>query len=135
MHVERKSKDERDRERVAALELPPGLLERTWDYLQRGDVLVRLGLCLLTRRRAVVRHHGLVDSARLSPQLHAAAQHRGQGRASRRPTRDGTKEASASAARKVSYVYEQDKDLLVQLRAGAAKPGGDRGRRQVAGRA
>jgi cyclic-di-AMP phosphodiesterase PgpH len=35
-------------ERVAALELPPGLLERTWEYLQRGDVLVRLGLCVLT---------------------------------------------------------------------------------------
>ncbi len=30
-------------ERVAALELPPGLLERTWDYLQRGDVLGLVG--------------------------------------------------------------------------------------------
>ena len=25
-------------------------LERTWDYLQRGDVLVRLGLCVAVRR-------------------------------------------------------------------------------------
>ncbi len=33
---------------MAALELPPGLLERTWEYLQRGDVLLRLGLCALT---------------------------------------------------------------------------------------
>ena len=35
-------------ERVAALELPPGFLERMWDYLQRGDVLVRLALCTVS---------------------------------------------------------------------------------------
>ncbi len=31
-------------ERVAALELPPGGWERTWSSLQRGDVLLRIGL-------------------------------------------------------------------------------------------
>ena len=34
----------------------PGVLERTWEYLQRGDVLVRLGLCVLTVLGAVAGH-------------------------------------------------------------------------------
>ncbi len=98
------------------MELPPGLLERTWDYLQRGDVLGRLGLCLL----AVI---GLwVVTAAWSIPL---GYHR-----SYTPGRDivakvsfpkadpeGTKDAQLLAARKVSYVYDQDKDPLVQLRA------------------
>lgn len=33
--------------RVAAVELPPGLFLRTINYLRRGDVLVRLGICFL----------------------------------------------------------------------------------------
>ena len=43
-HIQRRTRSER----VAAIELPPGLLERTWEYLHRGDVLLRLTLCLLT---------------------------------------------------------------------------------------
>lgn len=35
-------------ERVAALELPPGRWERAWNSLRRGDVLLRLGVGLLT---------------------------------------------------------------------------------------
>jgi cyclic-di-AMP phosphodiesterase PgpH len=31
----------------ARIELPPGQMSRLWTYLRRGDVLVRLGLCLL----------------------------------------------------------------------------------------
>lgn len=34
-------------ERVAALELPPGFLGRTWDAVRQGDVLLRLALCAL----------------------------------------------------------------------------------------
>ena len=33
--------------RVASVELPPGLFLRTVNYLRRGDVLVRLGICFL----------------------------------------------------------------------------------------
>src|SRR4051794_39800673 len=33
--------------RVGTLQLPPGFRERTWQYLQRGDVLSRIGLCVL----------------------------------------------------------------------------------------
>ena len=33
--------------RVASVELPPGLFLRTINYLRRGDVLVRLGICFL----------------------------------------------------------------------------------------
>ena len=35
-------------QRVAALELPPGRWERAWANLRRRDVLLRIGLCLLT---------------------------------------------------------------------------------------
>jgi len=35
-------------ERVAAVELPPGVFGRTLDYLQQGRVLLRLGLCAVT---------------------------------------------------------------------------------------
>jgi putative nucleotidyltransferase with HDIG domain len=35
-------------ERVAAIELPPNLVERLLGDLQRGDVLLRLGLCVLS---------------------------------------------------------------------------------------
>ena len=35
-------------QRVAAIELPPGRWERAWGGLQRRDVLLRIGLCLLT---------------------------------------------------------------------------------------
>src|SRR5215831_4358871 len=35
-------------ERVAALELPPNVVERLFGSLQRGDVWIRLGLCVLS---------------------------------------------------------------------------------------
>ncbi len=35
-------------ERVAALELRPGVWRQLWDHLRRPDVLLRIGLCLLT---------------------------------------------------------------------------------------
>ena len=103
-------------ERVAALELPPGMLERTWAYLQRGEVLIRLGLCVLT-----VIGLWFVTSAWSIP----LGYHRNY-----TPPRDivanvlfqkadpeKTKEAKAAAARKSRYVYDQDKDPLIQLRA------------------
>ncbi len=102
-------------ERVAALELPPGLLERTWEYLQRGDVLVRLGMCVL----AVIGLWAVTTSwsiplayhRNFTPPRDVVAKVSFQ-----KADPEGTKEAKALAARKVSYVYEQDKDPLVQLR-------------------
>ncbi len=41
------SKKKRRIDRVASLELPPGVLGSLWGQLRRGDVLVRLGLCAL----------------------------------------------------------------------------------------
>ena len=35
-------------ERVAALEMPPNMVERMLGDLQRGDVLLRIGLCFLS---------------------------------------------------------------------------------------
>ncbi len=35
-------------ERVAALEFPPNPLERLWVNVQRFDVLVRIGMCVLS---------------------------------------------------------------------------------------
>jgi cyclic-di-AMP phosphodiesterase PgpH len=103
-------------ERVAALELPPGALERTWDYLHRGDVLARLGLCVLT-----IAGLFFVTKAWSIP----LGFYRNY-----TPTRDivakvefqaadpeQTREARAQAKRNVSWVYEQDKEPLVQLRA------------------
>ena len=103
-------------ERVAALELPPGLLERTWVYLQRSDVLLRLGLCLL----AIVGLWAVTASwsiplgyyRNFTPPRDIVAKV-----AFRKADPDGTRDAKALAARKVSYVYEQDKDPIVQLRA------------------
>ncbi len=103
-------------ERVAALELPPGALERTWAYLHRGDVLARLGLCLVS-----IAGLWFVTKAWTIP----LGYHRNY-----TPERDivakvafekadveQTREARAAAARNVSYVYQQDKEPLVQLRA------------------
>jgi putative nucleotidyltransferase with HDIG domain len=103
-------------ERVAALELPPGLLERTWDYLQRSDVLVRLGLCVLT-----VVCLWLVTAAWTVP----LGYHRNYTPtrditakvAFRRADEERTKEARRAAQQQVRYVYEHDQDKLQQLRA------------------
>jgi cyclic-di-AMP phosphodiesterase PgpH len=103
-------------ERVAALELPPGLLERTWDYLQRGDVLGRLGLCLLT-----VIGLWFVTAAWSIPLGYHRTYTPGRDIVAKvsfpKADPEGTKDARLLAARKVSYVYDQDKDPLVQLRA------------------
>ncbi len=104
-------------ERVAALELPPGLVERTWDYLQRGDVLVRLGLCV-----AAVVGLWLVTAAwsiplgykrNYTPPRDIVANVK-----FKKADHDQTMAAKTLAARKVTYIYDHDKEPLVQLRAG-----------------
>lgn len=91
------------------------MFERTWEYLQRGDVLVRLGMCVL----AVIGLWAVTTSwsiplayhRNFTPPRDVVAKVSFQ-----KADPEGTKEAKALAARKVSYVYEQDKDPLVQLR-------------------
>ena len=42
------SKKKRRIDRVTSVELPPGVLGNLWGHLRRGQVLVRLAMCLVT---------------------------------------------------------------------------------------
>ncbi len=103
-------------ERVAALELAPGLVERLRDDLRRGDVLVRLGLstlavialwCVTLSWSIPLGYH-----RNYTPPRDVVANSPFE-----KADPDGTKEARSLARRKVSWVYDHDKDPLVQLRA------------------
>ena len=104
-------------ERVAALELPPGFLERTWDYLQRGDVLVRMGLCAVCALVLWMITGGwappLSYRTGYTPLRNIVARVHFE-----KPEPQRTQEARERAQREVRFVYEQDKEPLVQLRAG-----------------
>src|SRR5262249_11130173 len=103
-------------ERVAALELPPGWIERTWDYLQQGEVLARLGLCVLTIVGLWIVTAGW--SIPLRYHRHYTPPRDVVAKVSfEKKDDDATKEARNLAARTVNYVYTQDKEQLVQLRA------------------
>ena len=103
-------------QRVAAVELPPGLFERLLVYLQRGDVLFRLGLCLLT----AVALWAITGSWRppfgfrrgYTPPRAIVAQVE-----FKRPDTDATREAKDRARRQVLHVYENDPEPLLQLQA------------------
>ncbi|MEX2111700.1 MAG: HDIG domain-containing metalloprotein [Pirellulales bacterium] len=103
-------------ERVAALELPPGSLERTWKYLQQTDVLVRLGLCVL----AIVALWLVTASwtmplgyhRNFTPQRNIVAKV-----AFRRADPERTELAKAAAEQQVRYVYDHNQAALTQLRA------------------
>jgi len=103
-------------ERVATLELPPGLLEKTWGYLQRGDVLLRLGLCLLTAAvlwaitGAWAPPFGYRKNYTPDRDITARVEFQ-------TPDITGTENAKEQAKRTVRHVYEQDIEPLVQLRA------------------
>ncbi|MGD9722156.1 MAG: HD family phosphohydrolase [Pirellulales bacterium] len=103
-------------ERVAALELPPGLIERTWEYLQRSDVLVRLGLCVLTVLGLWVVTASWTSPPRFhrnyTPSRDVVAKV-----AFRRADAERTQQARAAAAQQVRYVYDHDPAPLTQLRA------------------
>jgi putative nucleotidyltransferase with HDIG domain len=106
-------------ERVAALELPPNLVERLLGNMQRGDVLLRLGLCLLSAvfLWAVVGawappfpfRTGLVPQRDLLSRVDF-----------RKPDPVATQEAKHKAANQAHFVYQQDAAPLIQLR-GALK--------------
>jgi hypothetical protein len=101
-------------DRTSALELPPGMIARTYEYLRRGDVALRIGLCLLT---AVVislatRSWAPPFSYRTghTPQRDILANFK-------LPNATATEEARREAQVGIRYVYENDPKPLVQLRA------------------
>ncbi len=104
-------------ERVAALDLPPGLVERTWEYLQRADVLVRLVLLVLTALALWVITGGwappLAYRSDFTPLRNIVARV-----PFKKPDPQRTSEAKERARREARSVFEQDKGPLVQLRAG-----------------
>ena len=103
-------------ERVAALELRPGWVDRTADYVRRGDVLVRLAVlgvlavvalwCVTLSWSVPLEYH-----RNYTPPRNIVANAPFD-----KVDPDATKEAHPWRGRKVSYVYENDKDPLVQLR-------------------
>ncbi len=107
-------------ERVAALELPPNRVARVLAYLRRGGVLLRIALGVLAAALVV-----LVTSAWAPPF---------EFRTGYVPPRDvvvraefreldqqATRDARQRAASQVRYVYAQDPEPLVQLRAGLVR--------------
>ncbi len=101
---------------MAALELPPGAFERAMLYCKRGDVLLRLGLCVLTMLALwcvtlswsvpIEYQRGYV------PPRNIVAKESFQ-----QLDQDKTREAKLIARNKVAFVYDHDVDKLVQLRA------------------
>jgi putative nucleotidyltransferase with HDIG domain len=103
-------------ERVAALELPPGAFERALMYCRRGEVLLRLGLCVLTILAlwcVTLSWSVPMEFQRdYTPSRNIVAKVPFQ-----KIDLDKTSEARRIAASKVSFVYDHDQDELVQLRA------------------
>ena len=103
-------------ERVAALELPPGSVERALALLKQGDVLLRLGMCLLTVLALWCVTFSwsvpLEYQRDYTPQRDIVAKVRFE-----KIDEDKTDESQTLAANKVSFVYDHDRDKIVQLRA------------------
>ncbi len=103
-------------ERVAALELPPGSFERAMLYCKRGDVLLRLGLCVLT-----VLALWCVTLSWSVPLEYQSGYVPPRNIVAKVPFQqldpEKTREAEMIARNKVAFVYDHDLDKLVQLRA------------------
>lgn len=103
-------------ERVAALEIRPSKWERAWASLRRRDVLLRLGLCLLTATAlcVVIRgwdppfpfHMGQIPNRDVTARV-------GFSMVNPEETRD----ARQRARWQVRYVYHHDPEPLVRLRS------------------
>ena len=104
-------------QRGSTLQLPPGLIERALDIVRRGDVLLRVGLCLLASVLIWA-----VTGAWDAPFRY---------RVGDVPSRDivarvnfqtvdetATEEARREAVSKMECVYVHDQQLLVELRQG-----------------
>ncbi len=103
-------------ERVAALELPPGMVERTLDSLHRSDVLSRLGLCLVTAVLLWCVTGGWAPPLGYRTGFTPLRDITARVEFSRKDPQ-ATQAAQDKAKRSVHYVYEQDKEPIVQLKA------------------
>ncbi|MCC7084299.1 MAG: HDIG domain-containing protein [Pirellulales bacterium] len=103
-------------ERVAAIELPPNLLERVLESLQRFDVLVRISMCALAAVAMwlIVGGWDPPFSYRTGyvPQRDIVARVRFQ-----KEDPDATRDAINRAKNQVRFVYQQDRSSLEQLRS------------------
>lgn len=107
----------RRRRRAAAVDAPPGFFGAILETASRGDVLLRLGLCLASAAVLLVLLHGWEE-----PFPFQVGSVPPRGVVARvpfeRPDAEGTREAQQRAAARVRIVYAQDKSPIVRLRDG-----------------
>jgi cyclic-di-AMP phosphodiesterase PgpH len=103
-------------ERVAALDLPPGPLERAWLSLRRRDVLLRIGMAMLAAVVICVVIQGW--NPPFDYRIGDAPRHSIVARVNfKRYDEFETKQARQRAEKQARYVYIQDAQPLVQLRS------------------
>jgi putative nucleotidyltransferase with HDIG domain len=107
----------RRRRRAGAVDAPPGFFGTLLETASRGDVLLRLGLCLAAAAVLLVMLHGWEE-----PFPFQIGSVPPRGVVARvpfeRPDGEGTREAQQRAAARVRIVYAQDKAPVVRLRDG-----------------
>jgi putative nucleotidyltransferase with HDIG domain len=107
----------RRRRRGAAVDAPPGFFGTLLENASRGDVLLRIGLCLGSAAVLLVMLHGWEE-----PFPFQVGSVPPRGVVARvpfeRPDAEGTREAQQRAAARVRIVYAQDKSPIVRLRDG-----------------
>jgi len=100
-------------DRAVSLDLPPGMFARTCEYLRRGDVGLRIGLCLLTAVVICVATRSWAPAFAYrtghTPQRDILAN-------TKLPNETATEEARREAQVRIRYVYENDPKPLVNLR-------------------
>src|SRR5262245_8007721 len=102
-------------QRVAAVELPPGFWKSVWTQLQRGGVLLRLGLCAVAALFlwAFTRGWDPPFSYRLDDVVRRALVARID---FKQPDPDTTEKNREKARNETPAEYVQDPEPLVQLR-------------------
>jgi putative nucleotidyltransferase with HDIG domain len=103
-------------QRVAVVELPPGLLGNLWGQLQRGSILLRLAICALAAILMLIFTRGWDPPFRYRlnevPERNVVASVDFE-----QPDQAATAEARTLARRLTVAVYDQDPAPLEQLRA------------------
>jgi hypothetical protein len=109
-------------DRAVSLDLPPGMFARTCEYLRRGDVGLRIGLCLLTAVVICVATRSWAPAFAYrtghTPQRDILAN-------TKLPNETATEEARREARERIRYVYENDPKPLVNLRGALQNRVGD----------
>ena len=100
-------------ERSSPLELPPSVMARSWEWMQRGDVLLRVAICLVAAMvvSAVTKSWYPPFSYRSGHTAERAILSR-----TKLPNPTATAEARRQAMLQIRYVYRQDPVPLIQLR-------------------